>query len=365
MDLKVYEKTRYQNIYRHKKNKNYLIMVSKPVKTSVSSFNGEKIYRLEDAIKLRDNPKLKNQKTAKNGNSSNFDVLYTNYTSYCKNVLKLAKNSIIRKDKTYKKYLANVFYKNITKLTENDFTCYIEKIDCTPKTKNEIIKELKAFLNWCVREDILLYNPAARIKKYKTFKTEMKYWNQDEIKRFFSGMEKEEGETAYRVRMFALISFALGSRTIETRNLTFKSFNDKTNTVVIKGTKTKTSDREIDVSSKLIDEVKKYKWHLINEFDYDILENELIFCNHKNKKQLSDTLLRKQFYYYCDKLDVSKIRLYDLRHTYVATMMMEGKELYHISQRIGHASYNTTVDKYGHLSNKTRKEIAEITDKYV
>lgn len=45
--------------------------------------------------------------------------------------------------------------------------------------------------------------------------------------------------------------------------------------------------------------------------------------------------------------------------------MAEGKELYHISERIGHSDYSTTVDKYGHLSSKTRKEIASITDKYI
>ena len=57
--------------------------------------------------------------------------------------------------------------------------------------------------------------------------------------------------------------------------------------------------------------------------------------------------------------------MYDLRHTYVATMMSEGKELYYISERLGHNNYNTTVNKYGHLSNEKRKEIAESTDKYL
>lgn len=56
--------------------------------------------------------------------------------------------------------------------------------------------------------------------------------------------------------------------------------------------------------------------------------------------------------------------MYDLRHTYVATMMAEGKELYHISKRIGHNNYNTTINKYGHLSDNVKKEIAESTDKY-
>lgn len=67
---------------------------------------------------------------------------------------------------------------------------------------------------------------------------------------------------------------------------------------------------------------------------------------------------------YCDKVNVSKIRMYDLRHTYVATMMSEGKELYHISERIDHSDYSTTVNKYDHLSTKTKKEIAAITNKY-
>ena len=51
--------------------------------------------------------------------------------------------------------------------------------------------------------------------------------------------------------------------------------------------------------------------------------------------------MRKQFTYYCYKANVTKIRMYDLRHTYVATMMAEGKELYHISSRIGHNNYST------------------------
>ena len=46
-------------------------------------------------------------------------------------------------------------------------------------------------------------------------------------------------------------------------------------------------------------------------------------------------------------------------------MMAEGKELYLISERLGHSSYSTTVNKYGHLSNQIKKEVAEITDKYL
>ncbi len=56
--------------------------------------------------------------------------------------------------------------------------------------------------------------------------------------------------------------------------------------------------------------------------------------------------------------------MYDLRHTYAATMMAEGKEAYMFSKRMGHKKINTTIDVYGHLSNQARKEIAQSTDKY-
>ena len=133
----------------------------------------------------------------------------------------------------------------------------------------------------------------------------------------------------------------------------------------LSNTKNYHSQREVDVSDKLIDEVKKYKQFLIEYTQSNIQDSDLIFFNYDTKKPITDVTLRKAFHYYCNKANVSKIRMYDLRHTYVATMMGEGKELYHISSRIGHSSYSTTVNKYGHLSNKKRKEIAEITDKYI
>ena len=119
------------------------------------------------------------------------------------------------------------------------------------------------------------------------------------------------------------------------------------------------------VSDKLIDEIKAYKYYLINELDYNISNDTLIFLNHQTNKPFSDATLRKDFYNICELANVPKIRMYDLRHTFVATMMAEEKELYLISEKLGHTSFSTTVNKYGHLSNKVRKEIAKITDKYI
>jgi tyrosine recombinase xerC len=184
---------------------------------------------------------------------------------------------------------------------------------------------------------------------------------------------------ASMVKILILIGFSLGDRIGETRALTFDCFDEKLGIVKIKhsinydkedekflsDTKNYPSQRDVNITKKLISEVKNYQKFLIENTNYTIDNKNIIFFNYERKKPYSDTNLRKKFTYYCNKANVTKIRMYDLRHTYVATMMGEGKELYLISSRIGHINYSTTVNKYGHLSNKVKREMASATDKYI
>lgn len=377
MDLKRYEKTRYQNIYRNKKNKNYMIMISNP-KTTIGIVNGKKIYDIEEAKKIRDNPKIRLQKESEIKTKNNFDELWEKYIYDCKYVKKLAYNSIVKKEKTYNKYLKNEFDKPLSKLTKEIFIKFINELDTTDKQKNEVIKQLKALFNWCIENEYLIINPITKINKYKIPKNEMKYWNPEELNKFFRYMETQDSYTACRTLILVQIAFSLGDRIGETRALTFGSFDTNNNTVYIghsinydtkstdylSTTKTYQSQRKIDISPKLSQIIIDYKNYLINK-GYNINDNSLIFSDFKTNKPISDTKLRKDFYKFSEQAGVPKIRLYDLRHTYVATMMSEGKELYFVSPRLGHVNYSTTVNKYGHLSNQARKEVALTTDKYL
>ncbi len=386
MDKKVYEKTRYQNIYRHKTNKNYIIMMSKPVKTSIASIDGKKIMKLEDAVNIRDNPKIKVQKGLEVTYKEDFDTLWEKYINVCKYELKLAYNTLLRKEKMYNKYLKGNFTKKISKITKEEIITFLNNMNTTNKQKNEMIRLFKAFFNWCMKEEYLIVSPMISINKFKTEKPQMKYWTPDEIKKILNTLEEDIKSDNYvlikkarLIKLFILINFSLGDRVGETRALTFDCFNENLGIVNIKhsinydrssndflsNTKNYHSQRDVDISNKLIDEVNDYKNFLIDYTDYDIKDSDMIFFNYQNNKPYSDTTLRKDFNYYCDKANVTKIRMYDLRHTYVATMMLEGKQLYHISGRIGHSNYSTTVNKYGHLSDTLRKEIASVTDKYI
>ena len=88
-------------------------MMSKPVKTSIASIDGKKIMKLEDALKIRDNPKIKVQKGLEITYKEDFDSLWEKYINVCKYELKLAYNTLLRKEKMYNKYLKGNFTKKI------------------------------------------------------------------------------------------------------------------------------------------------------------------------------------------------------------------------------------------------------------
>lgn len=377
MDLKRYEKTRYQNIYRNKKNKNYMVRLSNP-DTSISTFNGKRITSIDDAKKIRDNSILQMKKKIEIKGNFSLDELWEKYIFDCEYIKKQEYNTIIRKNKTYNKYLKKKFTQSITKFTKNMLVQYIDNLDTTIKQKNQVIKDLKTFFNWCVDSEYIHTSPMDKIKKYKVEKTEMKYWSPDEIKKFFTYINSCDDEVSYRIKMIVFIGFSLGDRIGETRSISFDRVDTVNNRIMlkysinynykeenfVKTTKNKSSDRVIDVSPSFSNEIIKYKEYLKSK-GYAVKDDNLIFLNYQTGKPYSDVILRKQFHECCDKAGVPRIRMYDLRHTYVATMMAEGKELYLISERLGHSSFATTVNKYGHLSNDVRKEVALATDKYM
>lgn len=433
MNKKIYESTRYQNIYRHIKNKNYVITINNPKTTISTDENDNKIYDIKKAISIRDNPTTKKNKKIEQKNKDNFDDLWEQYIYDCTYIKKLEYNTIKRKNKDYNCHLKGKINISIHKADKFFWSNFIDKLNTTNKQKNHILKQLNAFYNWLVEEEKVVYNPLKKINKYDTEDKEMLYWSQDEIKRFFETINQKinvddgnikEKRDAYLVKMLTIFGFALGDRVGETRALTWDCIDYENNTLHIKhsieydpqkyksrtyytkkddtlksiaanfnvdletlkkvnnnvklelqenqkiiiprsylkGTKNEWSTNYVEISPKLCNEIENYKNFLINELGLDL--NPMIFWNYDFNQPYSDTTLRKKFHKYCQLAHVTKIRMYDLRHTFVATMMTEGVELYNIQRLVRHKSNRTTTDKYGHLSIATKKIVSKITDNY-
>lgn len=388
MNLQIYEKTRWENILRHKKNKNYVVRLNVDgVRTSVSvDSKGNKIFDIETAKQIRDNKVIIKNKQVSIKHKEDFDTLWEKYIESCKYVKKQAYNTLIRKAKSYNKYLKDKIKLPLAKTDKDYWSKFIDSLDCSDKQKNEIIKTIKAFFNWCIEEELLLFNPIVKIKRYKVTKSEMKYWIPEEATTFFKNINKliEESndkvfkKQALMIKTLVTIGFTQGDRIGETRALTFDCFDKNKKSLKIHHsinynrnedplslTKNYHSQRELLITDKVIEQIKVYKEYLIKEMNLNVKDNDLLFFNYSTNKPYSDVTLRKQFKRFCNLCNVKEIRMYDLRHTFVALMMYEGKELYQIQQHIGHSNFSTTVNQYGHLSTELKKEIAKSTDKYL
>lgn len=383
MDLKRYKKTRYQNIYKSIKKQNYIVVIPGTHTTIGADEKGNKIFDIEMAQKIRDNKKLRITKKVESVNNGTFKEIWEEYYNDCKKSMSF--NTLKRKRLLYTEYFYKLDNFKLSKINKQDILQLIDKIDTTDKQKNRVIIELRAFFSWCIEKEYMLFNPAKLVKKNKVTKSEMKYWLPEHIKAILGVIDndivngtEQEKISAYAIKMVILLGFNLGDRLGETRALRFCDVSGEYNTITIehsidynpksethlKDTKNEQSKRIIDVSDKLINEIQKYRDFLTNTLGLDIKDDTIILTNPATNKPYSDTMLRKYFNYYIEKSGVPKIRLYDLRHTFVTTMMTEGWEMYAISKRIGHSNIQTTINTYGHISEEVKKEMAKTTDKY-
>ena len=49
------------------------------------------------------------------------------------------------------------------------------------------------------------------------------------------------------------------------------------------------------------------------------------------------------------RAELRRIRFHDLRHTYASLLIAQGAHPKYIQAQLGHASIQTTLDRYGHL----------------
>jgi len=59
---------------------------------------------------------------------------------------------------------------------------------------------------------------------------------------------------------------------------------------------------------------------------------------------------------------VRRVRFHDLRHTNVALRIEEGQNIKYIQNQLGHASIQTTLDRYEHLIKDVNTEQAKKLD---
>jgi hypothetical protein len=76
---------------------------------------------------------------------------------------------------------------------------------------------------------------------------------------------------------------------------------------------------------------------------------DLVFCSEAGTALDPDNLMHRDFPRALRRAGVRRIRFHDLRHTYTSLLIAHGAHPKYIQVQLGHASIQTTLDRYGHL----------------
>ena len=102
-------------------------------------------------------------------------------------------------------------------------------------------------------------------------------------------------------------------------------------------TKTKSSQRKLDVSPKLIKEIENYKKYIEQKLKVIINPELPILFNYLTNKPYSDTCLRKKFNYYIEKANVKQIRIHDFRHSCASLLINSGASIALVAKYLRHS----------------------------
>ena len=223
-----------------------------------------------------------------------------------------------------------------------------------PKTVINELVPVKEMFKHAVKWGYLKFNPAEGVERPRVEKEEMEILTPEEIKQFLK-------HVILKYRTFFLTAILTGLRRGELLGLHGEDIDWNHNQIHVRRSlwksqvvspKTKASVRRVDMTPTLAQELRQHK------FSCSIEDSNFVFCNSEGKPHDPDSLVRRQFLPALKRAGVKRVRFHDLRHTNVALRLEQGQNIKYIQNQLGHASIQTTIDRYGHLLKDVNTEQA-------
>lgn len=233
-----------------------------------------------------------------------------------------------------------------------------------PRTLKSIWGQLHTFFAWCSNR-FNTRNPMSNLKmpKTKPIEKNMLFWELSEFQCFISKVDNIYWKT------FFMFQFYTGCRIGETLALSESDYskgmikivkslskkNLKGERYEIKTTKN-CKNRTIPLPDILKNQLAEYlEWKRQND-----LPTKFLFCG-KDGDYLPHTTIRRMFDIYTQKSGVSRIKIHDLRHSYVSLLIHKGANLAVIAGLIGD-TFEQVTNTYGHMYESDKLNAVKLLD---
>lgn len=232
----------------------------------------------------------------------------------------------------------------------------------------ETVRKLNTHIRACVQEaieeGIIQFDFTRKAKltgSVESKRPEEKHLNYVESQKLLNELyERKDKSIGYYLLILALTS---GMRFAEIVGLTTDDFNFDLNEITInktwdykkgKGfakTKNASSNRTIKMDSNTMNLFKK----LFDEMPNNI-HNLVFYSPRSSKKVLTNEFVNKILKKTLTDLNIESISVHGLRHTHASILLYKKISIYYVSERLGHAKIDTTLNYYSHVIKELREE---------
>jgi integrase len=228
----------------------------------------------------------------------------------------------------------------------------------SPKTVINHLVPLKEMFKHAVRWSYLRESPAQYVERPRVEREEMDFLTPEEIRLFLENV-------APSYHALFLTAVLTGLRRGELLALQWGDVGFANNMIHVRRSlykgafvspKSRRSLRKVLMSPALAAALKKYKLQAPPN------EQDLVFANGEGKAMDPDNLIRREFLPALRRAGLRKVRFHDLRHSFATLLISQGENIKFIQSQLGHASIQTTLDRYGHLLPESHHEAGNRLD---
>lgn len=274
--------------------------------------------------------------------------------------------------KIIKEYFGNKL--KLKDVTYHHLEAFYEYLRKERGNKNVTVKHhaiiLSPALRQAYRDDLIAKNPYEFMPKIKREKTQMAYYNKDEIEKLFEITDKTPLALIVRVaayygfRRSELIGLKWDAIDFENKMITIKHkvLNVNGKFYLSDTLKTQASNRTLpllpEIENLLLkrhEQIEKNKKLYGKSYNYKFIDyvfvddiGDLINPDHVSNRFRN--ILRKN--------KLKHIRFHDLRHSCASLLVANKVPMKNIQEWLGHSNFNTTADVYSHLDYSAKLESA-------
>jgi len=240
-----------------------------------------------------------------------------------------------------------------------------------PRTVNHSLVLLKLMLKHAKQWRYLRENPAQEIRRLRVEAQEMDYLKPEEIRSLLQHADEP-------FRTLFLTAVLTGMRRSEVLAIQWGDIDWPSSAIRVRRSifwytlkelngapvsrwrfmepKSKRSMRTLVMSPNLREALE------LHRLSASASPHDLVFCTKDGIPIDPRNLIEREFWPALSRAGLRRIRFHDLRHTYTALMIAQGANIKFIQSQLGHASIQTTLDRYGHLLPEVQRGVGERLD---